>query len=82
MTGVPKFNARKGVILDMKTILAAIFAVMVGVTFAGSTFADEKKADAPAAAPAAGGEMKKDDGKKESKKAKKEKKDEKKDEKK
>jgi type IV secretory pathway VirB6-like protein len=47
----------------MKTILAALFAVMIGVTFAGSTFAaEEKKMDAPAAAPA--GEMKKDESKK------------------
>ena len=35
----------------MKTILAAMFAVMIGLTFVGSTFADEKKMDAPAAAP-------------------------------
>ena len=56
----------------MKAIFAALFAVMIGLTFAGSTFADEKKKDAaPAAAPA--GEMKKDEGKK-GKKGKKEKK--------
>ncbi len=36
----------------MKTILAAAFAVMIGLSFAGSTFADEKKMDAPAGAPA------------------------------
>ena len=69
----------------MKTILAAMFAVMIGLTFAGSTFAaEEKKMDAPAAAPAAGGEVKKDEGKKakKEKKEKKEKKDEKKDDKK
>ena len=42
----------------MKTILAAMFAVMIGLSFAGSTFADEKKTDAPA------GEMKKDESKK------------------
>jgi hypothetical protein len=30
----------------MKTILAAAFAVMIGLSFAGSTFADEKKMDA------------------------------------
>ena len=65
----------------MKAVFAALFAVMIGLTFAGATFADEKKADAPAAAPAAGGEMKKDEGKaekkeKKSKKAKKEKKEE------
>ena len=68
----------------MKMILAAMFAVMVGLTFIGSTFA----ADAPATAPAAGGEMKKDEGmkaekkEKKAKKAKKEKKEEKKEEKK
>ena len=42
----------------MKTILAAMFAVMIGLSFAGSTFADEKKTDAPA------GEVKKDESKK------------------
>ena len=42
----------------MKTILAAMFAVMIGLAFAGSTFADEKKTDAPA------GELKKDESKK------------------
>jgi hypothetical protein len=26
----------------MKTLFAALFAVMIGLTFAGSTFADEK----------------------------------------
>jgi len=35
----------------MRTILAAMFAVMIGLSFVGSTFADEKKMDAPAAAP-------------------------------
>ena len=44
----------------MKTILAAMFAVMIGLIFVGSTFADEKKMDAPAAAPAAG-EVKKEE---------------------
>jgi hypothetical protein len=47
----------------MKTILSVMFAVMVGLTFVGSTFADEKKMDAPAGttgAPA-GGEMKQGD---------------------
>ncbi|HLG43393.1 MAG TPA: hypothetical protein VI337_00105 [Nitrospirales bacterium] len=57
----------------MKAILAALFAVMIGLTFAGSTFAaEEKKMDAPAAAPSAppaGGEMKKDEGKKDEGKA-------------
>ena len=42
----------------MKTILAAIFAVMIGLTFAGSTFA-QAKTDAPPAT-----EMKKDESKK------------------
>src|SRR2546425_2243014 len=38
----------------MKTILAAMFADMIGVTFVGSPFAgDGKKMDAPAAAPSA-----------------------------
>jgi hypothetical protein len=46
----------------MRTILAAMFAVMIGLTFVGSTFADDKKTDAPAGAPA--GEMKKDESKK------------------
>ena len=47
----------------MKTILAAMFAAIIGLTFVGSTFAaDEKKMDAPAGAPA--GEMKKDESKK------------------
>jgi len=55
----------------MKALFAALFAVMIGLTFAGSTFADEKKAAAPA------GEMKKDEGKKAEKKAKKEKKEKK-----
>ena len=44
----------------MKMILAAMLAVMIGLAFAGSTFADEKKTDAPAGAPA--GEVKKDEG--------------------
>ncbi len=49
----------------MKTILSVMFAVMIGLTFAGSTFADEKKKmDAPAGttgAPPAGGEVKSGD---------------------
>jgi len=67
----------------MKAILAAVFAVLIGVAFSTTTFAQ-----APAAPPA-GGEMKKDEGKKgekkemkKEKKAKKAKKDEKKEEKK
>jgi hypothetical protein len=34
----------------MKTILSVMFAMIVGLTFAGSTFAGEKKTDAPAGA--------------------------------
>ncbi len=47
----------------MKTILSVMFAMMVGLTFVGSTFADEKKMDAPAGAPsgAAGTDMKQGD---------------------
>lgn len=45
----------------MRTILAAMFAVMIGLSFVGSTFADEKKMDAPAGASA---DMKKDESKK------------------
>jgi len=74
--------------------VCSLFAVMIGLTFAGSTYAaEEKKMDAPAAAPAApaapaatpavGGEMKKEEKKaekkvKKAKKAKEEKKEEKK----
>jgi len=51
----------------MKTILAAMFAVMIGVTFVGSTFAaDEKKMDAPAAAPSTSADTKKTETKTES----------------
>jgi len=47
----------------MKTILAALFAVLIGLTFVGSTFAAEgNKTGAPAAPAAAGGEMRKDEG--------------------
>jgi hypothetical protein len=42
---------RKGGDFTMRTILAAMFAVMIGLTFVGSTFADDKKMDAPAGAP-------------------------------
>jgi hypothetical protein len=47
----------------MKTILSAVFAVMVGLTFVGSTFANEKKTDAPTGAPggAVGTDMKQGD---------------------
>jgi len=65
---------REEVIETMKAILAAIFAVMVGVTFVGTTFAQDKQTAPPASAPAAGGEMKKEEGKAETKKAKKNKK--------
>ena len=67
----------------MKAILAAVFAVLIGVAFSTTTFAQ-----APSTTPASP-EMKKDDGKKvekkemkKEKKAKKAKKDEKKEEKK
>jgi hypothetical protein len=50
----------------MKTIFAAMFAVLIGFSFVGATFADEKKMDAPAAAPA--GEMKKEEKKTETSK--------------
>jgi hypothetical protein len=53
---------KRGGDFTMRTILAAMFAVMIGLTFVGSTFADEKKMDAPAGAPA--GEMKKEESKK------------------
>ncbi len=47
----------------MKTILSVMFAMIVGLTFVGSTFADEKKMDAPAGAPnaAVGTDMKQGD---------------------
>jgi sugar phosphate permease len=35
----------------MKAILAAMFAVLIGLAFTGSTFADEPKKDAPMGAP-------------------------------
>jgi len=63
----------------MKAILAAVFAVLIGLAFSTTTFAQ-----APSAPPA-GGEMKKEEGKKaekKAKKAKKAKKEEKKEEKK
>jgi hypothetical protein len=37
----------------MKAILAATFALMIGLVLAGSTFADEPKKDAPMGAPPA-----------------------------
>jgi len=69
----------------MKAILAAVFAVLIGVAFSTTTFAQAPSATDKPAAP----EMKKDNGKKgekkemkKEKKAKKAKKDEKKDDKK
>jgi ribosomal protein L12E/L44/L45/RPP1/RPP2 len=64
----------------MKTILAAVFAVLIGLAFSTTTFA---QATPPTPAPPAGGEMKKeegtkkDQGKKKEKKAKKSKKEKK-----
>ena len=58
----------------MQKILAVLFAVMIGLTFAGSTFAAGEKKDAPPAAPA--GDKKED--KKDEKKKDEKKKDEKK----
>jgi len=55
----------------MKTILAALFAVLIGLTFVGSTFADAGKMGAPATTSVAGGEMKKEEGQKVTKAAKK-----------
>ncbi len=49
----------------MKAILAAIFAVLIGLAFSTTTFAQ-----APATPPPAGAEMKKDEGKKVEKKEK------------
>ena len=66
----------------MKRILAAVFAVLIGLAFSTATFA---QATPETTAPPAGGEMKKEEGKKaekKAKKAKKAKKDEKKEEKK
>lgn len=56
----------------MKTILAALFAVLIGLTFVGSTFADAgKNMGTPATTSVAGGEMKKEEGQKVTKAAKK-----------
>ena len=72
----------------MKAILAAVFAVLIGVAFSTTTFAQAPGGEMKSAPPA-GGEMKKDNGKKgekkemkKEKKAKKAKKDEKEKEKK
>jgi len=56
----------------MKRILAALFAVLIGLTFASSTFAETgKQMGAPAKTSVAGGEMKKEEGQKVTKAAKK-----------
>jgi len=56
----------------MKRILAALFAVLIGLTFVSSTFAEaEKQMGAPAKTSVAGGEMKKEEGQKVTKAAKK-----------
>src|SRR3989442_15991288 len=62
---------REGGDRKMKTILAALFAVLIGLTFVGSTFADAGKMGAPATTSVAGGEMKKEGGEKITKAAKK-----------
>jgi hypothetical protein len=54
----------------MKTMLAAVFAAMVGVTFVGAAFAEDVRSEAPASAPAAGGDVKKAEAKTEKKKKK------------
>ena len=54
-------HTSKGGDFTMRTILAAMFAVVIGLSFVGSTFADDKKMDAPAGAPA---DVKKDESKK------------------
>ena len=47
----------------MKTILSVMFAMVVGLSFVGSTFADEKKTDASTGTPsgAVGTDMKQGD---------------------
>ena len=55
----------------MKRILAAVFAVLIGLAFSTATFA---QATPETTAPPAGGEMKKEEGKKADKKEKKHKK--------
>src|SRR3989449_8528611 len=62
---------REGGDRKMKTILAALFAVVIGLTFVGSTFADAGKMGAPATTSVAGGGMKKEEGQKNTKAAKK-----------
>ena len=55
----------------MKRILAAVFAMLIGLAFSTATFA---QATPETTAPPAGGEMKKEEGKKADKKEKKHKK--------
>jgi len=56
----------------MKRILAALFAVLIGLTFVSSTFAEAgKQVGAPATTSVAAGEMKKEEGQKVTKTAKK-----------
>jgi len=55
----------------MRTVLAALFAIVIGVVFAGSTFAAEQKTAAPAPTKVGTGEMKKEESKKDEKAAKK-----------
>src|SRR2546422_2328054 len=62
---------REGGDRKMKTILAALFAVVIGLTFVGSTFADAGKMGAPATTSVAGGGGEKEGGQKSTKAAKK-----------
>src|SRR3989442_15766508 len=62
---------REGGDRKMKTILAALFAVLIGLTFVGSTFADAGKMGAPATTSVAGGGVKKEGGQKSKKGGKK-----------
>src|SRR2546427_9804929 len=55
---------REGGDRKMKTILAVLFAVLIGLTFVGSTFADAGKMGAPATTSVAGGEKRKEGGQK------------------
>src|SRR3989442_6991323 len=55
---------REGGDRKMKTILAALFAVVIGLTFVGSTFADAGKMGAPATTSVAGGGVDKEGGEK------------------
>src|SRR2546426_11200546 len=62
---------REGGDRKMKTILAALFAVLIGLTFVGSTFADAGKMGAPATTSVAGGGREKGGGQKSTKAGKK-----------